>query len=68
MDTFTRFTQFCVRSGPFTSFFNILLKTLIAILIRNIEVNDNVILWDFDIMNLGCINIRQLGFDVLPFL
>ena len=62
----TAFTEFCVGWRPFTRFLEIQFKRLIAVLILNIKVDNNVVLRDLHIMQSGCRQVTQLGRNFIP--
>ena len=50
VDALTAFAEFSIGRRPFTRFFEIQFIRLIAVLILNIKVDNNVVLRDFHIM------------------
>ena len=63
----TAFAKLSVSSRPSRSSNKITIKRLLSFLVRNIKVNDYMILRNFHIVKLMGINIRKLGCDIVPF-
>ena len=63
----TTFAKLSVSSRPSRSSNKITIKRLLSFLVRNIKVNDYMILRNFHIVKLMGINIRKLGYDIVPF-
>ena len=68
VDARSGFTQFCIGFRPLACRFQISLKRLLAILSRNIKVNNDVVLWHLDVMQSARVQICQLCLYLFPFL
>ena len=63
----TAFAKLSVSSRPSRSSNKITIKRFLSFLVRNIKVNDYMILRNFHIVKLIGINIQKLGCDIVPF-
>ena len=66
MNTVAALAELCVCSRPFTSCFEVLIKAFIAGFVLNIEVNHDMVFWNFDIMKPGSIEISKHCSDIIP--
>ena len=67
VDAATAFTHLRIGCRPLARLFQIPLKGLSALVIRNIKVDDDVVLRHFDIVKFCGVDGGQLRCDLLPF-
>ena len=68
MDTLTTLADLGIGRRPLTRLCQVQVKTLIAVLVRNIKVDDNMVLRHLDIVELRGIQLRKSLRDFFPFL
>ena len=68
MDAASAFTHLRIGRGPLTRLCQISLKTFVALVIRNIKVDDDVVLRKFDIVEPVSIQLGEFSGDLFPFL
>ena len=61
MDAASAFAYLRIGRGPLTRFCQISLKALVALVVRNIKVNDDVILRKFDIMEAAGVQLGEFS-------
>ena len=68
VDACTGFAQFCIGPRPFACCFEVSFKGLLAVIPRNIKVDDNVVLRHLQIMQPARVQIGQFRAHIFPFL
>ena len=66
VDACSRFTELCVSRRPFARLFEIGLEVLVSVLIRNIEVDYDVVFGDSDVVEGVRVNTTQSGSNAVP--
>ena len=67
MDAAAALAHLCICRRPFTRLGQIPFKGLITLFVRNIKVNDDMVLRQLYIVELGGVQLRKLSANSLPF-